>query len=280
VRRRPLFRAWAAVRLWLPLTAWLTFVLSPYVWMFITSVKPPSELYTKTVRYWPAQPTFEGYRLLMETTPFLRYMRNSAIVAISTCGVALIVALAAAYCFSRIPFRGKGVMLFGFLITQLFPSVLLVLPLFLIMRSLGILNTPPALILAHSTFAVPFSTWMLTGFLNAIPRDLDEAATIDGCNRLQTFWYVLLPLAGPGVAAALTYIFIYSWNEFIYALTFTADLRARTLPVGLQTFMGEFIIRWDLLTAGGVITALPIVFFFMLVQRQLIAGLTAGAVKG
>lgn len=280
MRRRPLRRAWAAVKLWVPLVAWLTFVLAPYAWMFITSIKPPTELYTKTVRYWPSQPTFEGYRLLIETTPFLAYMRNSGVVAISTCVIALAVAMAAAYCFSRIPFRGKGVLLFGFLVTQLFPSVLLVLPLFLIMRSLGILNTPPALILAHSTFAVPFSTWMLTGFFNAIPRELDEAATIDGCTRFQTFRYVLLPLSAPGVAAALTYIFIYSWNEFIYALTFTADLRARTLPVGLQTFMGEFIIRWDLLTAGGVITALPIVFFFMLVQRQLIAGLTAGAVKG
>jgi len=280
VKRSPLRRLAAPVKLWLPLAAWLTFVLAPYAWMFITSIKPPAELYTKTVRYWPSQPTLEGYHLLMETTPFLTYMRNSGIVAMSTCIIALAVATAAAYSFSRVPFRGKAVILFGFLITQLFPSVLLVLPLFLIMRSLGILNTPPALILAHSTFAVPFSTWMLTGFFNAIPRELDEAATIDGCNRLQIFRHVLLPLSAPGVAAALTYIFIYSWNEFIYALTFTADLRARTLPVGLQTFMGEFIIRWDLLTAGGVITALPIVFFFMLVQRQLIAGLTAGAVKG
>ena len=280
MKRGPLRRLVVAVKLWLPLGAWLTFVLAPYAWMFITSIKPPAELYTKTVRYWPSQPTLEGYRLLMESTPFLTYMRNSGMVAISTCVIALAVATAAAYAFSRVPFRGKGVMLFGFLITQLFPSVLLVLPLFLIMRSLGILNTPPALILAHSTFAVPFSTWMLTGFFNAIPRELDEAATIDGCNRLQTFRYVLLPWSAPGVAAALTSIFIYSWNEFIYALTFTADLRARTLPVGLQTFMGEFIIRWDLLTAGWVITALPIVFFFMLVQRQLIAGLTAGAVKG
>ena len=278
--RLSLRRVLAAAKLWVPLAAWLSFVLAPYLWMFLTSIKPPAELYTKGVQYWPSHPTFEGYRLLMQTTPFLTYMRNSAIIAISTCVIALAVAMSAAYCFSRIPFRGKGVMLFGFLVTQLFPSVLLVLPLFLIMRSLGILNTPPALILAHSTFAVPFSTWMLTGFFNAIPRELDEAATIDGCSRLQTFRNILLPLSAPGVAAAATYIFIYSWNEFIYALTFTADLRARTLPVGLQTFMGEFIIRWDLLTAGGVITALPIVFFFMLVQRHLIAGLTAGAVKG
>jgi len=280
VSRPGIRRLVAAGKLWIPLGAWLSFVLAPYGWMFITSIKPPTELYTKTVQYWPHHPAFEGYRLLMQTTPFLGYMRNSGVVALSTCAVALCAATAAAYCFSRIPFKGKGILLFGFLLTQLFPAVLLVLPLFLIMRSLGILNTPPALILAHSTFAVPFSTWLLTGFFNAIPRELDEAATIDGCTRLQAFRYVLLPLSAPGVAAAVTYIFIYSWNEFLYALTFTADLRARTLPVGLQTFMGEYIIRWDLLTAGGVITALPIVIFFMLVQRHLIAGLTAGAVKG
>lgn len=280
MKRHSLSRAVAAVKLWIPLGAWLTFVLAPYLWMFITSIKPETELYTKTVQYWPNHPTFEGYRLLMRTTPFLAYMRNSAIVALSTCVLTLTVALAAAYCFSRIHFRGKGILLFGFLVTHLFPSILLVLPLFLIMRSLGLLNTPPALILAHSTFAVPFSTWMLTGFFNAIPRDLDEAATIDGCSRLQTFRHVLLPLSAPGVAAAATYIFIYSWNEFIYALTFTANLRSRTLPVGLQIFLGDYLVRWDLLTAGGVITALPIVFFFMLVQRKLIAGLTAGAVKG
>jgi multiple sugar transport system permease protein len=183
MKRHPLRRILAAAKLWVPLRAWLTFVLVPYAWMFITSIKPPAELYTKTVRYWPNHPTIEGYRLLIETTPFLTYIRNSGIVAVSTCVVALVVAMAAAYCFSRIPFRGKGILLFGFLVTQLFPSVLLVLPLFLIMRSLGILNTPPALILAHSTFAVRFSAWMLTGSFNAIPRELDEAATIDGYPR-------------------------------------------------------------------------------------------------
>jgi len=162
----------------------------------------------------------------------------------------------------------------------MFPSVLLVFSLFLIMRTLGLLNTRLALIVAHSTFALPFTTWLLTGFFNSIPKSLDEAATIDGATRWQTFWYVLAPLSAPGVVAALTYVFIYSWNEFIYALTFTSSIDMRTVPVGLNTFMGEYIIRWDLLTAGGVITAIPIVIFFMLVQRRLVQGLTAGAVKG
>jgi multiple sugar transport system permease protein len=190
------------------------------------------------------------------------------------------VSTAAAYCFSRFDFRGKGKLFGMFLVTQMFPSVLLVFSLFLIMRTLGLLNTRLALIVAHSTFALPFTTWLLTGFFNSIPKSLDEAATIDGATRWQTFWYVLAPLSAPGVVAALTYVFIYSWNEFIYALTFTSSIDMRTVPVGLNTFMGEYIIRWDLLTAGGVITAIPIVIFFMLVQRRLVQGLTAGAVKG
>ncbi len=266
--------------LWIPIVLWLTFVLFPYVWMFITSLKEPSELYTSPIQYLPKKPTFAGYKLLMETTKFPQFILNSLLVVGGTLLVTGTVSTAAAYCFSRFDFRGKGKLFGMFLVTQMFPSVLLVFSLFLIMRTLGLLNTRLALIVAHSTFALPFTTWLLTGFFNSIPKSLDEAATIDGATRWQTFWYVLAPLSAPGVVAALTYVFIYSWNEFIYALTFTSSIDMRTVPVGLNTFMGEYIIRWDLLTAGGVITAIPIVIFFMLVQRRLVQGLTAGAVKG
>lgn len=262
------------------LTAWLGVVVLPYVWMLVTSLKSPNELYVFPVRYWPAHPTLAGFAQLFESTPFARYMLNSSVVATGTCAIALTAATAASYALSRLPMRGKRVLLFVFLATQLFPAILLVIPLFVIMRSLHLLNTYGALILADAAFAVPFSTWLMTGFFNALPRELDEAATVDGCGRWQAFRYILLPLVAPGFAAAGTYIFLYSWNEFIYALTFTADVSSRTIPVGLQTFMGEFIIRWDLLMAGGVITAVPVIVMFMFVQRELIAGLTAGAVKG
>lgn len=259
---------------------WLSFILVPYIWMFITSIKPVEELYTFPLKYFPSHPTFKGYKLLMETTPFFIYMRNSIIVAIVTVIIALFVSTLASYSFSRFNFRGKTLLSSVFLMTQMFPAILLAIPLFLLMRSFGILNTPWSLILAHSTFAVPFSTWMITGFLNSIPRELDEAAQIDGCSKLQALWHIIIPLAAPGIIAATIYIFIYSWNEFLYALTFTSDIKARTIPVGLHTFMGEYIIRWDLLTAGGVLTCMPVVIFFMLIQRYLIKGLTEGAVKG
>ncbi|MGB9858266.1 MAG: carbohydrate ABC transporter permease [Dictyoglomaceae bacterium] len=273
-------RTKTAVLKYLTVSLWLSFILAPYIWMFITSIKSPNELYTFPLKYLPSHPTLEGYKLLMETTPFLTYMRNSIIVAITTLIIALFVATLAAYSFSRFDFKGKNLLSFVFLITQMFPAILLAIPLFLLMRSLGILNTPWALILAHSTFAVPFSTWMITGFLNSIPRELDEAAQIDGCSKLQVLRHIILPLAAPGIIAATIYIFIYSWNEFLYALTFTSDIKARTIPVGLHTFMGEYIIRWDLLTAGGVITGIPVIIFFMFIQKYLIAGLTEGAVKG
>ncbi|MCS7232151.1 MAG: carbohydrate ABC transporter permease [Elusimicrobiota bacterium] len=259
---------------------WLSFILIPYIWMFITSIKSPNELYTFPLKYFPHKPTLEGYKLLIETTPFLSYMKNSIIVAIFTVIIALFVAILASYSFSRFDFKGKMPLSFIFLITQMFPAILLAIPLFLLMRNLGILNTPLSLILAHSTFAVPFSTWMITGFLNSIPRELDEAAQIDGCGKLGALRHVIIPVASPGIIAATIYIFIYSWNEFLYALTFTSDIRARTIPVGLHTFMGEYIIRWDLLTAGGVITGLPVIIFFMIIQKYLIKGLTEGAVKG
>lgn len=262
------------------LSLWLGATLLPYTWMFLTSIKRENEIYTFPVQYWPSAPTLAGYVQLLQTTPFMRYMINSLYVAGGTVMLAMTAATAAAYCLSRLRFRGKRTVLFLFLTTQLFPAILLVIPLFNIMRGLGLLNTRLALVLAHATFAVPFSTWLMTGFLNALPRELDEAALIDGCTRMQVFWHVLLPLVAPGLAAAGTYIFLYSWNEFLYSLTFTADVAARTLPPGLATFIGEFIIRWDLLMAGGVITAVPVTVLFMLVQRQLIAGLTAGAVKG
>lgn len=259
---------------------WLAFILIPYIWMFITSIKSLNELYVFPIKYLPSKPTFEGYILLLKSTPFLAYMKNSIIVALSTVIIALFVAILASYSFSRFDYKGKTPLSFIFLITQMFPAILLAIPLFLLMKSLKILNTPYSLILAHSTFAVPFSTWMITGFLNSIPKELDEAAQIDGCTKIGALRHVILPIASPGIVAAAIYIFIYSWNEFLYALTFTSDIKARTIPVGLHTFMGEYIIRWDLLTAGGIITGLPVIIFFMFIQKYLVKGLTEGAVTG
>ncbi len=258
----------------------IVLALFPFAWTFITSLKPAEELYTATVRYWPAQPTLAAYPTLFQATPFGRYFLNSAVVSVCTVMLGLTVSTCAAYSFSRYRFPARDAVLFGFLVINMFPQILLLVPLLVIMRSLHILNTYLSLILAYATFTIPVSVWMLTGFLDALPPELEEAAKVDGATGFQAFFRIILPLAAPGIIATGIYIFINAWNEFLYALTFTSGDAVRTVPVGLSTFIGAYQIRWDLLTAAGVLTSLPIVIAFMIIQKQLIRGLTAGAVKG
>ena len=165
-----------------------------------------------------------------------------------------------------------------FLVINMFPVVLLIIPLFVLMRSLGLLDTFIGIIVGHSTFAIPFAVWMLTSYLNTIPPDLDEAAEIDGATRLQTIGLVLLPLVMPGVVTTAIYIFVTSWNEYLFAMMLSGD-SVRTVTVALQLFIGEFTIQWGLLTAGGTVVAIPVTILFLVVQRRLVSGLTAGAVK-
>lgn len=277
--RRPRLRL-SRTALYAAIVFWLLATLGPYVIMLLTSLTPQSELLKPSVNPIPQNPTFAAYGELFRSTPFLSYMTNSAITSIGTVIFSLLAAMTAAICLSRFRFRGRTTMLTGLLIAQLFPAVLLVIPLQAELRVMGLLDSHWGLILVYSTFATPFATFLLKNFLDGLPRELDEAATIDGCSPFQTVRYVLFPLLRPGLTAAGTYIFIFAWNELLYALTFTSSPAAQTIPVGLQLFIGEYQIRWDLLTAGGVLAAIPVLAGFMLVQRQLISGLTSGAVKG
>ena len=259
---------------------WLAATLGPYLIMVLTSLTPQSELLKPAVDPIPVSPTLDAYVELFQTTSFLNYLSNSIVTAGGAVVFSLLAATTAAICLSRFRFRGRTAMLTALLIAQLFPAVLLVIPLQTELRSMGLLDSHLGLILVYSTFATPFATFLLKNFLDGLPRELDEAATIDGCSPFQAVRYVLFPLLRPGLTAAGTYIFIFAWNELLYALTFTSSTAAQTIPVGLQLFIGEYQIRWDLLTAGGVLAAIPVLIGFMLVQRQLISGLTAGAVKG
>lgn len=275
-RRRFRPRVW----LWAMVAGWLGFALGPYVWMLLTSIKPTRELYRFPVQYFPHHPTLRAYGLLLHTTPFPEFMAHSLIVAASTVLMTLLLALPAAFSLSRHRFRGKKAILSILVSVQFFPSVLLVLSLFPILRALDLLNTLVGLVVVYTAFVTPFSVWLLKGFFDGIPTEVDEAALVDGCSEVRALRHVLMPIVVPGVVAAATYIFIFSWNEFLFALTFTSSNQARTLPIGLDSFIGNFLIRWNLLTAGGVISAIPIFLFFLLVQRRLISGLAAGAVKG
>ncbi len=262
----------------LPVLLIVLFALGPYAWMILTSLKPQAELSAWPLNYWPREATLQHYRDLIARTSFASSLGNSLIIAGGASLLGLGVSIPAAYAFSRFRFRGRQMLLTGFLVINMFPVVLLIIPLFLMMRRLGLIDTFLGVVLGHSTFAIPFAIWMLTSYFNAIPKDLDEAATIDGASRLQTIRLIILPLVMPGVATAGIYIFITSWNEYLFAMMLSGQA-VRTVTVALQLFIGEFTIQWGLLTAGGTLIALPVTFLFLLVQRRLVGGLTAGAVK-
>jgi multiple sugar transport system permease protein len=262
----------------LPVLLIIAFALAPYAWMVLTSIKPQAELSVWPVQYLPRSATLDHYRELISRTSFSINLLNSLIIATGAAALGLGVSIPAAYAFSRFRFRGRRALMTGFLVINMFPIVLLIIPLFVMMRRLGLLDTFMGVILGHSTFAIPFAIWMLTSYFNAIPKDLDEAAEIDGASRLQAIRLVILPLLAPGVVTAGLYIFITSWNEYLFAMMLSGQA-VRTVTVALQLFIGEFTIQWGLLTAGGTLIALPVTILFLFVQRRLVGGLTAGAVK-
>ena len=256
----------------------LLFALLPFAWMVLTSIKPAPELAEWPVRYLPREATLDHYRELIQRTSFAGNLLNSLIIACGAALLGLAVSIPAAYAFSRFRFRGRRALMTGFLTVNMFPIVLLIIPLFLMMRNLGLLDTFLGVILGHSTFAIPFAIWMLTSYFATVPVELDEAATIDGATRLEAIRHVILPLVMPGVVTAGIYIFITSWNEYLFAMMLSGQA-VRTVTVALQLFIGEFTIQWGLLTAGGTLIAIPVTILFLLVQRRLVSGLTAGAVK-
>lgn len=275
-RTLPLWRR--LLGLHLPVLIIVLFALGPYIWMFISSITPETDLYGEVFRYFPENPSFENYPKIFQKVSFARNLRDSLIVAATTMLVGLAISLSASYSFSRFRFRGRNYLMIQFLVINMFPIVLLLIPLFVIMRVLKLIDTYFALIIAYSTFTIPFSTWMMTSFFNAIPKQLDEAALVDGCTRFSAMTRVIVPIAMPGIAATGIYIFITAWNEFLYAAILTGN-KVLTIPVALQNLIGEYNIAWGLLTAGGVISVIPVVVLFFFVQKQLISGMTAGAVK-
>jgi multiple sugar transport system permease protein len=262
----------------IPVLAVLAFALAPFVWMLLTSVKPTSDLSLFPVRYLPSRFTLEHYQTLLQRTTFAGNLLNSLIIACGAVIVGLATSVPAAYAFSRFRFRGRRLFMTGFLVVNMFPIVLLIIPLFVLMRFLGLIDTFVGVIAGHSTFAIPFSIWMLMSYFNSIPKDLDEAAMIDGASRLQTIRLVILPLVMPGLVTTGIYIFITSWNEYLFAMMLSGQT-VRPVTVALQQFIGEFTVQWGLLTAGGALIALPVTILFLFVQRRLVGGLTAGAVK-
>ncbi len=263
----------------IPVALIILLAIGPFVWMILTSLTPTAQLSASGVSLSPSGWSIDNYARLLRQTSFLHNMLDSLIIAGGTVVLGLVVSVTAAYALSRFRFAGRKLIMLQFLLVNMFPIVLLILPLFVLMRKIGILDTHIGLILANSTVAIPFAVWMLTSYVGAIPRSLDEAAMIDGCSRLQALRRIVLPLAMPGIISTGIYIFITAWNEYLYALTL-GGRNVRPVTVAIQTLIGEYQIEWGLLAAGGVVGALPATLLFLLVQRRLIGGLTQGAVKG
>ncbi|MEO9820758.1 MAG: carbohydrate ABC transporter permease [Paracoccaceae bacterium] len=261
----------------LPMALILLFTLSPYLWMALTSVTQEKNLFTHGPSLVGA--TLENYFRLFSTVGFADNLLDSFIVAGGTVIFGLTLSVPAAYAFSRFRFKGRRFLMLQFLVINMFPLVLLILPLFILMKTLGLVDTYFALIIANSTIAIPFSVWMMTSYIDGIPRSLDEAAMTDGCTRFGALRRVVLPLCTPGIIATGVYIFITAWNEYLYALTL-GGRNIKPITVAIQTLIGEYQVEWGLLTSGGIVGAMPATILFLFIQKRLIAGMTQGAVKG
>ena len=266
------------------LTFLLIFTVLPMAWMILTSVKSQFAAMQYPPQWWPAEPTLNNYFKLLDPTnrvgqDFLRYFWNSFYVSLLTTILGVVVAVPAAYAFSRFRFPGRNFLFFGVLVRNMFPAVVFLMPLFLLMRWLGLVNTHGSLILTYLTFGLPLSIWLLKGFYDNIPIQLEQAARIDGATRFQAFLLIVMPLSTPGIIATSIFSFIGAWNEYVYAYTFLSRDDQMTLPVGIQRFFTEFATDWPGLMAATFMMSVPVVVLFLVLQKYFVRALTEGAVK-
>lgn len=257
----------------------LIFVLLPLLWVLSTSLKSRGETFMTPVSFIPREPTLENYSAIWRERNFVTYFANSIVVAFFTTLLCLIVANLAAFGFSRYKMRFGDSLLMFILVSQMIPSVLFVIPYFIMMGQMGLINTKIALIIAHTSFALPFCTWMLRGYYDSIPLSIDEAGRIDGCTRLQVLTKIVFPLSIPGNMATLIFVFMQSWNEYLFSMSLVTVDRMYTVPVGIAMFMGEYQTAWNELMAASLAASIPTIIIYLLVDKHLIGGLTAGAVR-
>lgn len=265
---------------WALLLISLIMVVFPFYWMINTSLKPASEIFLSPPTFVSSNWTLEAYISILTERPFARYFLNSLVVTLGTTVLSVTLAAFAAYGFTRFFPRGATPFVVFLLFTKMLPETLLIIPYFQLMSAVGLLNSYFALILAYSSFALPFSVWMLIGFFRSIPRDIDEAAKIDGASYLQTFFLVILPLARPGLVAVALFTFLIAWNSYLWALVLTTDASMHVLSVGVANMVGEYRVEWNELMAAAVIAAVPVMLLFSFLEKHLVNAITSGAVKG
>ncbi|MDF1632366.1 carbohydrate ABC transporter permease [Mycoplana sp. MJR14] len=264
----------------LAILVYVVFALFPLFWLLKVSVTPNDLLYSEGVRMWPSRTTFEHFQFVIAHSAFPTFFKNSLIVSGATAVVVTILASLSGYALSRFTFRAKYWIVALMLITQMFPLVMLVAPIFKMLSPLGLTNSLTGLVIVYSAFNVPFATFLMQSFFDGIPKDLEEAAMIDGATQFVAFRQIILPLTLPGIAATLGFVFTAAWSELLFALMLISGNDAATFPVGLLTFVSKFSVDFGQMMAAGVLALIPACLFFLLIQRYLVQGLTAGAVKG
>jgi multiple sugar transport system permease protein len=259
---------------------YLTFALFPLYWLLKIAVTPDRLIYTDGTRMWPSEFTLSNFTAVLFQTDFLSYFTNSLVVSLGTATLTTLFAAGAGYAFSRFNFGGKKIIIAVMLITQMFPLLMIIAPIYKIIASLGLLNSLTSLIIVYTAFNIPFATFLMQSFFDGIPKDLEEAAMMDGCSRFQALRMVVLPLTLPGLGATLGFVFTAAWSELLFALMLISKNDTMTFPVGLLTFVSKFSVDWGQMMAAGVLALIPSCLFFIFIQRYLVQGLTSGAVKG
>ncbi|MDW6023000.1 carbohydrate ABC transporter permease [Mesorhizobium sp. BAC0120] len=280
LRRRALSAA-HAVGLFLA----MLIILMPGIWIVLSSLRPTVEIMAKPPVWIPQEVSLDAYINMFSGVgkggiPVLDYFRNSLIISVTSTFIAIVIGMAGGYAFARYRFRGKSGWFLGLMLTRTVPGIALSLPLFFVYARLGLIDSHFGLILAYVALNVPFTIWLIDGFFRQVPKDLAEAAQIDGCTRWQAFWQVEFPLAGPGIASSAIFAFLTSWNEFALASQLTRSINSKTLPVGLLDYTAEFTIDWRGMCALAVVMIIPALILTFIVQKHLVSGLTSGAVKG
>ncbi|OFW27133.1 MAG: sugar ABC transporter permease [Acidobacteria bacterium RIFCSPLOWO2_02_FULL_65_29] len=254
-------------------------ILFPLYWAALSSLTPENRLFAAPALV-PRELVLDHYRALFRERDFWTPVRNSLVVAGATTVLSVVLGTVCAYALARLRFRGKAVMLAFVLAVSMFPQISIVSPLYLLLRELRLLNTYPGLVLPYLTFAMPLTIWLLVGFFRQLPAELEEAGLMDGAGRLQTLWAIVLPLSWPGIATTAILTFLYSWNEFLFALSFTLGPERHTVPVAITLFRGQYQVPWGQILAAAVVATAPVAAIVLAAQRRIVAGLTSGAVKG
>jgi len=258
----------------------LVWTLVPFYWMIATSIKKDKEIYGFEATLIPRRPTLVSYRRLFVQTPFIKYMRNSTIIAVTTTVASLVFGSLGAYALARLRFPGRAIIARGLIFTYLVPQSLLFIPLFAVMSMLALIDTREGLILAYLGFTLPFCTWLLLGYFRSVPLELEEAALVDGCSHLGALLRIILPMSLPALAVVAFFSFTQAWNEFLYANVFVNSVEVRTITTGLTLFIVEDVFFWGPMMGAAFLSTIPPILIYLVFQRWVVKGLTLGAVKG